>query len=63
MDTIRQELRPFGITCCIIEPGIFRTNLLDKHAMIERVNRAWNRLPEETKEEYGEKFKNTSENF
>ncbi|KAH7699595.1 CBN-DHS-20 protein [Aphelenchoides avenae] len=59
MDTIRQELRPFGITCCIIEPGIFRTGLIGQEAMMERVNRVWSRLPEETKEEYGEKFKNT----
>ncbi|KAH7664836.1 Protein DHS-20 [Aphelenchoides avenae] len=59
MDTIRHELRPFGITCCIIEPGIFRTGLIGQEAMMERVNRVWSRLPEETKEEYGEKFKNT----
>jgi NAD(P)-dependent dehydrogenase (short-subunit alcohol dehydrogenase family) len=58
MDAIRQELRPYGITCCILEPEAFKTALVDENAMIQRVNNAWNKLPEETKIAYGEEYKN-----
>ncbi|KAI1720696.1 short chain dehydrogenase domain-containing protein [Ditylenchus destructor] len=58
MDSIRLELRPFGITCCILEPGVFRTNLTDNDQMRNRVNRVWDKLSPEIKHEYGEKFKN-----
>ncbi|KAK0426428.1 hypothetical protein QR680_009704 [Steinernema hermaphroditum] len=57
MDTIRQELRPFGVTCCILEPGAFKTNLLDQRAMEKRVDNAWNRLDDEQKKEYGSEYK------
>ncbi|TKR92448.1 hypothetical protein L596_007098 [Steinernema carpocapsae] len=58
MDTIRQELRPYGITCCILEPGAFKaTNLLDECAMENRVEKVYSRLDDDLKKEYGEKFK------
>uniref|UniRef100_A0AC34G5P2 Uncharacterized protein n=1 Tax=Panagrolaimus sp. ES5 TaxID=591445 RepID=A0AC34G5P2_9BILA len=57
MDAIRQELRPYGIICCILEPEAFKTNLVDENAMIQRVNKAWAKLPEETKIAYGEDYK------
>lgn len=58
MDAIRQELYEIGVKICILEPGIFRTALLDEQAMLSRVESAWSRLDDETKEEYGEKYKN-----
>uniref|UniRef100_A0A914ZCY4 Uncharacterized protein n=1 Tax=Panagrolaimus superbus TaxID=310955 RepID=A0A914ZCY4_9BILA len=57
MDAIRQELRPYGIICCILEPEAFKTNLVDENAMIQRVNKAWSKLSEETKIAYGEDYK------
>ena len=54
----RQELKHFGVKCSMLEPGIFRTPLIDAQAMIDRVEKVWGRLDEDTKTEYGEKFKN-----
>lgn len=56
--TFRQELRPFGIECSILEPGTFRTNLIDFDAMKERVEDVWLKLNDESRAEYGEDFKN-----
>ncbi|KAE9415976.1 hypothetical protein Angca_007606, partial [Angiostrongylus cantonensis] len=58
MDAIRQELYGYGVKVCILEPGIFRTALIDKQAMISRVASVWSKLDDETKDEYGEKYKN-----
>ncbi|KJH53747.1 oxidoreductase, short chain dehydrogenase/reductase family protein [Dictyocaulus viviparus] len=58
MDSIRQELYDIGVKVSILEPGIFRTALLDEQAMLNRVESVWSKLDEETKEEYGEEFKN-----
>ncbi|KAJ1367715.1 Protein CBR-dhs-20 [Parelaphostrongylus tenuis] len=82
MDSIRQEVYGFGVKVCILEPGAFRTALLDKQAMIDRIEKqkvvgqmclggvvvvarvpgmdetqVWSKLDSETKEEYGEKYK------
>ncbi|VDK87833.1 unnamed protein product [Onchocerca ochengi] len=58
INILRQELRPFGIHCAILEPGRFRTNLMDKEAMTARINHVWNRLDNARKAEYGgEAFK------
>ncbi|CAI4226111.1 unnamed protein product [Auanema sp. JU1783] len=58
MDALRQELYNWEVKCSILEPGIFRTPLLDEEAMTSRVNNVWQSIDNETKEEYGEKFKN-----
>uniref|UniRef100_A0A1I7SJA4 D-beta-hydroxybutyrate dehydrogenase, mitochondrial n=2 Tax=Bursaphelenchus xylophilus TaxID=6326 RepID=A0A1I7SJA4_BURXY len=57
MDSVRLELRPFGVSAHIIEPGAFKTTLLNKNAMLERVNVTWNKLSKDVQEEYGEEFK------
>jgi len=57
MDAIRLELNVFGIKCCILEPGAFRTNLLDAEQMRDRVNSVWNKLSTEMKAEYGNEYK------
>ncbi|TKR70509.1 hypothetical protein L596_022531 [Steinernema carpocapsae] len=57
MDAVRQELRPFGITCSIVEPGIFKTPILDKEAHLKRVDEVWEKLSNEVKAEYGEDYK------
>ena len=53
----RQELKPYGIKCSLLEPGIFKTPLLDKKAQENRVNYVWNNLSNEIREEYGEEYK------
>ncbi|KAL3072110.1 hypothetical protein niasHS_016285 [Heterodera schachtii] len=58
MDAIRLELQCWGIGCSILEPGMFRTKLINADAMTARVDRAWQKMKPEIKEEYGENFKN-----
>uniref|UniRef100_A0A7E5A1C2 17-beta-hydroxysteroid dehydrogenase type 6 n=1 Tax=Panagrellus redivivus TaxID=6233 RepID=A0A7E5A1C2_PANRE len=60
MDAIRQELKPYGITCCILEPQAFKTNLIDNDSMRKRVDQVWDKLDADVKEAYGQNFK---ENF
>ncbi|TKR70512.1 hypothetical protein L596_022534 [Steinernema carpocapsae] len=58
LDIVRQELRPFGVTVSILEPGTFKTTLFNTDAHRQRVEQVWNRLTEEQKAEYGEEYKN-----
>uniref|UniRef100_F1L5G9 17-beta-hydroxysteroid dehydrogenase type 6 n=1 Tax=Ascaris suum TaxID=6253 RepID=F1L5G9_ASCSU len=58
MDCIRQELKPFGVTCCILEPGVFKTTLIDRVEMKQRIERVWEKLTDEQRQDYGEDFKN-----
>ncbi|EYB91039.1 hypothetical protein Y032_0211g2201 [Ancylostoma ceylanicum] len=60
MDCLRLEMRPFGVSVHILEPGAFKTELLSEEAQHARVNRIWEKLPTSVKNEYGEQFK---ENF
>jgi len=58
MDAIRQELYPFGVTCHILEPGVFKaTGLLDRSAMDRRVDMVWQKCSQDTRNEYGEAFR------
>ncbi|CAJ0558077.1 unnamed protein product, partial [Mesorhabditis spiculigera] len=59
MDAIsfRQELYPWGVQCSILEPGAFKTPLLDHEMHRNRVNKAWEKLDDETKKEYGDSYK------
>ncbi|CAG9536894.1 unnamed protein product [Cercopithifilaria johnstoni] len=58
INILRQEVREFGIHCSILEPGRFRTGLMDRDIMTNHINRAWNRLDNTRKAEYGgEAFK------
>ncbi|GMR57609.1 hypothetical protein PMAYCL1PPCAC_27804, partial [Pristionchus mayeri] len=57
-DVMRRELRPFGVSVHLVEPGICKaTNLLDKKAHNDRVASVWNKMPARLREEYGEEFK------
>nr|XP_003217068.1 PREDICTED: retinol dehydrogenase 7 [Anolis carolinensis] len=53
-DSLRRELRPFGVKVSIIEPGGFNTKI--GNAIIEHSRILWSRLPDEVKEIYGEKY-------
>ncbi|VDO63153.1 unnamed protein product, partial [Heligmosomoides polygyrus] len=57
MDALRQEYYGAGVKVSILEPGIFRTPLIDEEAMLRRVEDVWSRVDDETKEEYGEDYK------
>ena len=57
MDCIRRELKPFGITCSILEPGFFKTAVIPVDKLESQVTTAWNSLTEEEQLDYGEEFR------
>ncbi|KAE9417427.1 hypothetical protein Angca_008547, partial [Angiostrongylus cantonensis] len=57
MDCLRLEMRPFGVSVHILEPGAFKTDLLSEEAQHARVNKIWEKVPSVVKNEYGEQFK------
>ncbi|CAB3396571.1 unnamed protein product [Caenorhabditis bovis] len=61
MDCLRLELQPFGVSVHILEPGAFKTELLDLNANRQRIEETWNKTSLETKFEYGEDYKNNFE--
>ena len=56
MYTYRRELRPFGISVHIVEPGPFKTYISSTDVMKARLEFTWNRLSEEKQQEYGEDY-------
>uniref|UniRef100_A0A8D0HGV1 Retinol dehydrogenase 16 n=1 Tax=Sphenodon punctatus TaxID=8508 RepID=A0A8D0HGV1_SPHPU len=55
-DSLRRELRPFGVNVCIIEPGYFQTAITNPASLVENFQRVCERVPEETKLSYGERY-------
>lgn len=57
-DGLRYEMKPFGITCCLVEPGMFKTDILNTSAIRKQMNNRWKNQSDEVKKEYGESFVN-----
>ncbi|EDO35671.1 predicted protein [Nematostella vectensis] len=55
-DALRIEMRPFGVSVHIIDPGFFKTNLTDAHNQKRQLEGLWNGLDQRVKDEYGEDF-------
>lgn len=55
-DSIRRELHYFGVKVSIIEPGNYRTSILGKESLEMRMRKMWARLPQETRDSYGEEY-------
>ncbi|XP_068683404.1 short-chain dehydrogenase/reductase family 9C member 7-like [Montipora foliosa] len=55
-DGLRREVKPFGVTVHIIEPGFFKTNINDRSKAVEELEKIWHNLDKETKESYGNEF-------
>ncbi|XP_034275028.1 retinol dehydrogenase 16-like [Pantherophis guttatus] len=55
-DSLRLELSRFGVKVCIIEPGYFQTAITNEKILHQNFRNLWERLPEETKEVYGEDY-------
>uniref|UniRef100_A0A0M3J6W4 17-beta-hydroxysteroid dehydrogenase type 6 n=1 Tax=Anisakis simplex TaxID=6269 RepID=A0A0M3J6W4_ANISI len=58
MDCVRQEVQPWGVTVSIVEPGVFKTPIVDRSGMKNRIEGVWSKMTDEQKAEYGEDFKN-----
>ncbi|NXU60005.1 H17B6 dehydrogenase, partial [Turnix velox] len=55
----RREMRPFGVRVSIIEPGGFRTGMIDPTTVVKAMKLLWERLPVETKAAYGHGYLET----
>ncbi|GAB1295681.1 Short-chain dehydrogenase/reductase family 9C member 7 [Apodemus speciosus] len=58
-DSIRRELHFFGVKVSIIEPGNYKTSILGQEALESRMKKLWDRLPQETRDSYGEEYYQT----
>ncbi|XP_063808520.1 retinol dehydrogenase 7-like [Pseudophryne corroboree] len=57
-DSLRRELRPFGVRISIIAPGYFKTGLNDMKWMKDTLKNIWRDVHPEIKHSYGEKYFN-----
>ncbi|NXF93452.1 RDH16 dehydrogenase, partial [Eubucco bourcierii] len=55
-DSLRLEMRRFGVRVSIIEPGYFRTAITSSESLERHFRRLWERLPQETKTLYGDSY-------
>ncbi|XP_078520335.1 retinol dehydrogenase 7-like [Lissotriton helveticus] len=53
-DSLRRELSSFGVKVSIIEPGAFKTEILNVEVFKKGLENIWSGLPSEVKESYGE---------
>ncbi len=49
-------MKPYGVTVHILEPGYFRTEITNVNNLLPRMEKAWNRMTTEEREEYGEEY-------
>ena len=52
-DCLRREVKQFGVSVHILDPGMFRTNLANSEVAIKQVERLWANLDVDTKKSYG----------
>ncbi|XP_077978848.1 retinol dehydrogenase 7-like [Glandiceps talaboti] len=55
-DGLRIMLHPFGIRVQIIEPGFFRTNILDEDYLTGRLGAIYDKQPKNIKDDYGKEY-------
>ncbi|NXX76478.1 RDH16 dehydrogenase, partial [Urocolius indicus] len=58
-DSLRREMRPFGVQVSIIEPGAFQTGLIDPAAVLKGFRDVWEQLPAEIQAAYGHHYLDT----
>ncbi|XP_014748004.1 PREDICTED: retinol dehydrogenase 2-like [Sturnus vulgaris] len=55
-DSLRLEMRNFGVKVCVIEPGYFKTMISNVENLEKNFHDSWKKLPEEIKTSYGEGY-------
>ncbi|NXV10312.1 RDH16 dehydrogenase, partial [Cettia cetti] len=55
-DSLRLEMRNFGVKVCVIEPGYFKTVITNTENLEKNFHSCWEKLPEEIKASYGESY-------
>uniref|UniRef100_A0A8C5MDU7 Uncharacterized protein n=1 Tax=Leptobrachium leishanense TaxID=445787 RepID=A0A8C5MDU7_9ANUR len=55
-DSLRRELKPFGVKVSIIEPGFFKTDILNSERIQESIKKVWNKVSKQIQDIYGEQY-------
>lgn len=55
-DTLRREIKSFGVKVIIVEPGFFRTGITEPQWFLEKMKQAWNEAPMHIKKSYGQHY-------
>ncbi|NWW76165.1 RDH16 dehydrogenase, partial [Climacteris rufus] len=55
-DSLRLEMRSFGVKVCVVEPGYFKTMITSTEFLQKNFRSAWERVPQEIKSTYGENY-------
>ncbi|NXC10403.1 RDH16 dehydrogenase, partial [Orthonyx spaldingii] len=55
-DSLRLEMRNFGVKVCVIEPGYFKTMITNVENLEKNFLSIWQKVPEEIKASYGESY-------
>ncbi|XP_020645061.2 dehydrogenase/reductase SDR family member 9 isoform X1 [Pogona vitticeps] len=55
-DSLRQDMKPFGVKVSCIEPGLFKTALSDRIKVVKEKIEIWNNLSPEIQRQYGENY-------
>ncbi|KAJ8406009.1 hypothetical protein AAFF_G00308970 [Aldrovandia affinis] len=55
-DSLRRNMVFFGVKVLCIEPGFFKTSVTDVEILRKSLEKIWNKLPQEIKEDYGSDF-------
>ncbi|NP_001088084.1 retinol dehydrogenase 7, gene 2 L homeolog precursor [Xenopus laevis] len=55
-DSLRREMRPFGVKVSIVEPGFFKTQITNTDLVNQSLEKAWNNTTEEIRQSYGQEY-------
>ncbi|NXX20197.1 DHRS9 reductase, partial [Podargus strigoides] len=55
-DSLRRDMKAFGVKVCSIQPGLFKTALTDPAKIMKEKEVIWNKLPPAIKKQYGEEY-------
>ncbi|XP_075447582.1 retinol dehydrogenase 16-like [Ascaphus truei] len=55
-DSLRRELRPFGVRVSIIEPGAYKTLANDPQTILQSIQAVWSRVPQYIQDSYGQQY-------
>ena len=58
-DGLRYEMKPFGISVHLIEPGMVKTNILNPDHISKGLENTYDKIDDNMKEEYGNQFLKT----
>ncbi|XP_075465264.1 dehydrogenase/reductase SDR family member 9-like isoform X2 [Ascaphus truei] len=55
-DSLRRDMKAFGVKVSCIEPGLFKTPLSDGNKVLKQRLDIWNQLPQDLQNQYGENY-------